>query len=283
MLYLIALHVPNEIAPLRLTAPDTRGSLIRVGGKRDDDLVLPDTVTIDAEIFSDGERWHVRHPDGSIGPARTGLAMDFGHWIVYVLVSEAATGDGQVDERTRVADAISLLSTEDDLARFIPDDAAPVVLAASTPMVFGSAVWCDLRVPDLPSPAAAIIWRPRERDKANMVPCLGVSIAIDGRQVRTPIELWDGCRIAIDDSPHAITYSDPQEELDRLLGLIREPNTDSAPPSEATPEPHTTNSVFGRTSLAAAKDWLWPPTEVAFAASALAILSAFGFVFWLRY
>ncbi len=251
MLYVLALRHFGATGAAMIARSATRGTVVRLGDSSRADMRLAGAGVSPVELLSDGERWRVRRPDGSGHRVRDGDSISLGPWLL-VLV--------EVDDIAAESSHVNV-----ELPRFEIADHVPSVLSDTAPTILGAAPWCGLTAPGIDVPAAAIVVRDA-RGSTIVYPIPGVELRRNGRAVAARVALSDGDVLDTGHaSPTRLRFSDPREELDRLLGALRSDGT--AP--EVTPPPPRCAFV---TRIEAA---LWTATAV--------ILIAFGSVVWWRW
>lgn len=251
MLYVVALRHFGATGAAMIARSATRGTVVRLGDSARAEMRLAGAGAAPVELLADSTGWRVRRPDGSGHRVRDGDSIALGPWLVVFV-----DFDGTAAEPTHV---------DIDLPRFEVPDCDPVVLRDPAPTILGAAPWCGLTASGIDVPAVAIVARDA-RGATIVYPIPGVELRRNGRAVTARIGLSDGDVLDTGRaSPTRVRFSDPREELDRLLVALRSGGT----LPEAAPAPPRCAFVT-RTEAA-----LWTATAM--------ILIAFGSVVWWRW
>jgi hypothetical protein len=218
VLHVVALRHFGATAAAIVARADARGELLRVGASTDADLRLRGAGDATAELFCDGSTWWVREARDSPRAARDGDALAVGPWtLVVLLCSDDEDGSRECDVG--------------DMPRMSCEGEEVVFPARGVPAILGTGPWCALRLRAVELPAAAVIRRGARR-ATRLYPVPGVELRCDGERVSRPVDLRDGDRLQAGGARAPIvTFLDPAEQLDRLLGAF------GPAPAEEPPAP----------------------------------------------
>lgn len=229
MLYVIALNARGASGASMLWRDDGEGRLLRIGEHPTCDLRLSGAGIATCDLWFESRVWRVRRPDGSVAAVADGDTFIVGHWTLMLLV-----GDGRQEERisddalsakTRSRSAFSHVTSRPWLER---EGRQLAELSDELPVMAGASDCCAIHIPWTREAVAAVIRRDGRATRC--YPVAGTTLKRNGAPIAVPVVLADGDVLALDDAP-AIRYVDPDEEIDRLLGVLRNETSDSLPPA----------------------------------------------------
>jgi hypothetical protein len=263
VLYAIALRHFGATGAAMIGRECERGTLVRVGDSSSADLRLAGVGASAADIFCDGATWRIRRPDGSIRPVVDGDAIAIGPWTVVLVLGE---GDSSPVDRSEPDDDL-------DLPRFSVLSGGAAYMRGTQPALLGASPWCELLLSEMHLPVAAIACRSRTGTTC-VYPIPAVALRRNGRRVASRVSLRDGDRLEAGGTDGCVVvFSDPREELDRLIGAIRrEPRVASAP--DASPR---WRQWLDRAHVDAT------PLEALLIAIGFAVAVAYALLVWLRW
>lgn len=231
MLYLIALNARGASGASMLWRDDGEGRLLRIGEHPTCDLRLPGAGIATCDLWFESRVWRVRRPDGSVSAVADGDSIIVGHWMLMLIVGDFKPEDPQsadtLSARTRSSSAIEHGSSRPWLER---EGWRLAELSDDLPVMIGGGDFCAVHIPWTREAVAAVIRRDGRATRC--YPVAGTTLSRNGTPIAAPVVLTDGDDLALDDAP-AIRYVDPDEEIDRLLGVLRNEASDGPTPTPA--------------------------------------------------
>ena len=216
MIFAVALKNDGASSASAVARETRDGESLRVGGSAGDDLYLPGLGATALTLAASGGAWRATFWDGGERVVADGEWVLLGVWSVLVLLREEGTAEARAD---------------DDLPYFELGGSRTDGLAPDAPALLGSAPWCSLRLAGSHVAVVAVaLLRAPSGTTVYRLP--GVELDRNGERVPHSARLADSDTVAARGGP-PIRYRDPQEELDRLLGVLRD---DEPPPPDPPPE-----------------------------------------------
>lgn len=233
MIYLIALNARGAAGASMIWRSDAADLLVRIGEHPTCELRLHGAGIATCDLWCDGDEWSIRRPDGTVGRVADGQCVVVGQWTVLMLLDRDADAAAL---RPAAGPDPGFHAVDDDPPRphFVLDGTPLGVLADDVPRLVGGAPCCAVRLPWTREPVAGIVRRGARRTRCYPVP--GSSLSRNGSAVAAAITLHDGDALALADSP-ALRFVDPDEEVDRLLGLLRDEPCADEPAEPLRPVP----------------------------------------------
>ncbi len=219
MIYVIAVSGRGVSKVSMLWRDDIDGSLLRIGEHPTCDLRLSGAGIATCDLWCEADGWRVRRPDGSVAKPSDGDSFLVGPWTVVLLL-----GDGDGAPVTGDIGGSTWQSPAPDSCGggggpgFEIDGRRLADAGHGLPVLLGGGEGCAVRIPWTREAFAAIVRR--RRGGTRCYPLAGTSLMRNGRPIDGPETLADGDVLSLADAP-AIRFVDPDEEIDRLLGILR--------------------------------------------------------------
>ena len=272
MLYVIAVNARGELGASMLWRDDVEGTLLRIGEDSTSDLRLAGAGLAASDVWRESRNWRVRLPDGSVDDVRDGVQLVVGPWTVMLLL-----GNGEGDSAFANDDERQWLNSTFVGARltrpwFEMDGRRLADVNDEIPMMLGGGDCCAVRIPWTREAVSAVIRRDGNRTRC--YPFAWTTLARHGAPIVNPVVLADGDSLAVADAP-SLRYADADEEIDRLLGVLRGEAPDGPPerPSRAVSTTERVASVLGSRPDAILSWW-----ELAFGAGTVIVVLTQGAV-----
>lgn len=229
MLYVIALNARGASGASMLWRDDGEGRLLRIGEHPTCDLRLSGAGIATCDLWFESRVWRVRRPDGSVAAVADGDSFIVGQWMLMLILGDCMQEDPLSDcafgGKTRSSSTLEHGASRPWLER---EGRQLAELSDELPVMIGGSDCCAIRIPYTREAVAAVLRRDGRATRC--YPVAGTSLKRSGAPIAVPVVLADGDVLALDDAP-AIRYVDPDEEIDRLLGVLRNEAPDSPPPT----------------------------------------------------
>lgn len=265
MLYVIALNARGASGASMLWRDDGEGRLLRIGEHPTCDLRLPGAGIATCDLWFEARVWRVRRPDGTVAAVADGDSFIVGHWMLMLIVGVCTPEDSQPDDANSTRPQPGSQFARGASRPWLEREGWQIAeLSDDLPVMIGGGDCCSVHIPWTREAVAAVIRRDGRATRC--YPVAGTTLSLNGAPIANPVLLSDGDVLALADAP-AIRYVDPDEEIDRLLGVLRNEASDSptpAPPRVLTATERVT-SVVGTRPEALLSLW-----EAALAAGTLA-------------
>ena len=269
MLYVIAVNARGASKVSMIWRDDTDGSLLRIGEHPTCDLRLSGAGIATCDLWCEADGWRVRRPDASVAKPSDGESFLVGPWTVVLLLGsgEEAPAMGEVG-RSTWASPVQDPNGGCGGPGFEIDGRRLADAGHGLPVLLGGGEGCAVRIPWTREAFAAIVRR--RRGETRCYPLAGTSLTRNGRSIDCPETLADGDVLALADAP-AIRFVDPDEEIDRLLGVLRGESA-SRPSNEASEA--RTSSRAPAAVIGGGRDAVFSIWEVLLAGGAVAAVLA---------
>lgn len=211
---------------------DDEGCLLCIGEHPTSDMRLPGAGVATCDVWRQSGTWRIRRPDATVATVVDGRATQVGRWtLVTLLGAEDAEGPSRSDHRP-------LWPGSNDLSArpgFDVDGHRIAEIVDAVPMLIGGQPCCAIRLPWTREGVAAAVRR--EGRTTWCYPFAGTTLTCNGVPCDERFVLNDGDVLALADAP-PFRYADADEQLDRLLGVLR--GAEPRPQSVSPPRPPTT-------------------------------------------
>lgn len=219
MIYVIALNARGAAGASMVWREPGDGRLLRIGEHATCDLRLPGAGIATCDLWFEAHSWRVRRPDGSVAAVNDGDSFVVGQWMLMLLVCTGEPEEAESDVPLGACSTPGSAFANRGSRPWLEAEGQRLVeLADDLPVMMGGGDCCAVRIPWTREAVAAVLRCDGRITRC--YPVAGTTLTRNGLRIDAPVVLADGDVLAVNDAP-AIRYVDPDEEIDRLLGVLR--------------------------------------------------------------